>query len=191
MMADNPDLKGVDPSTPEGQEKLRQAMQARMEKYAPQMRQRMVEDQAKQHTELKKSFAMSDEEFTAVEPLLTKVENLQLQKSVVDRTGSGGGMGMGMLGGRRGGGGGMMSPQMLLGDTPLDLTVKEIQDAAKALKSLLDDPQANATEMTAAVARLRKAREAYQAVLTKAISELRSVLTQRQEALLVDRGTLD
>lgn len=187
MIAENPELKGVDPNTPEGQDRIRQAMQARMEKNAPQMRQRMAENQAQQHAELKKTLALSDEEFTAIEPLLAKVESLKMQKNLVDRSGGPGG-----FGGRRGGGfGGMMDPKIILGDTPMEPTVQEIEAAVKALKALIDDAQANATETTTAVARLRKAREAYQAVLTKAEEELRSVLSQRQEAILVDRGTLE
>lgn len=168
MVADNPELKGVDFSTPEGQEKVRQAMQVRM-------RQRMVEAQAAQHAELKKRFAMQDDEWTAIEPLLTKVETLRRQKSISDRTDS--------FGGRRG--------MTMTNDTPIDPAAQEVQDAAKALKALLDDAQANANEMTTAVTRLRKAREAFQAVLVKAQEELRSVLTQRQEAILVDRGILE
>lgn len=193
MIAENPELKGVDLNTPEGQDKLRQVMQARMEKMAPQMRQRMAEQQAQQHTELKKTLAMKDEEFAAIEPLLTKVENLRFQKNLVDRAAGPGGPGGpgGFGGGRRGGMMGGMDPKVMLGDTPIEPTVQEISDALKALKALTDDQQANATELTAAVVRLRKGREAFQAVLTKAEEELRAVLSQRQEAVLVDRGTLE
>jgi hypothetical protein len=136
---------------------------------------------------------MSEEEFKAIEPLLARVENLRMQKGLVDR--SAGQMGMAM-GGRRGGpgggpGGGMFNPQLMLGDTPLEPTVKEIQDAVKALKTLIDDAQANANEIALAVVRVRKAREAFVGVLAKAQEELRGVLSPKQEAILVDRGTLD
>lgn len=189
MIAENPELKGVDPSTPEGQEKIRQAMQARMEKNAPQMRQRMAEQQAQQHAELKKTLGMTDEEFTAVEPLLTRVESLRLQRTLVDPAAR---PGMGMMGGgRRGGPMGGMDPKLILGDTPMEPTAQEIADAAKALKALVDDQQANANELAAATVRVRKAREAFQAVFAKAQEELRSVLSQRQEAVLVERSTLD
>ena len=189
MIADNPELKDVDPNTPEGKAKIAEVMQKRMEANAPKMRQRMAEQQATAHTELSKQFAMTSEEFTAVEPLLTRVESLRMQKGLVDR--SGGRQGRGGPGGPGGFGGVTMNPQLMLGDTPMEPTVKDIMDAGKALKALIDDTQANAAETTAAIARLRKAREAFAAVLTKAQEDLRAVLSQRQEAILLDRGTLE
>jgi hypothetical protein len=195
LVADNPELQGVDLESPEGQEKVRAVMAKRMEAEAPRIRQRMAENQATARAELNKQFGMSEEEFKAIEPLLARVENLRMQKGLVDR--SAGQMGMAM-GGRRGGaggaggpGGGMFNPQLMLGDTPLEPTVKEIQDAVKALKTLIDDAQANANEIALAVVRVRKAREAFVAVLAKAQEELRAVLSPKQEAILVDRGTLD
>jgi Spy/CpxP family protein refolding chaperone len=80
---------------------------------------------------------------------------------------------------------------MLLGDTEMEPTVKEIQDAAKVLKTLTSDAQANETEIVTALARLRKARESFTTLLKTAQNELRSVLTAKQEAQLVERGTLD
>lgn len=188
MVAENPELKGVDPSTAEGQEKIRQVMQARM-------RARMAENQAAARVELKKSFAMSDEEFAAIAPLLDRVESLRLQKNLVDRAGmpGGGRQGRNGMGGGPGGPGGFGPPsvQAVLGDARLDPTTQEIQEALKVLKALADDGQSNATELEQAVVRVRAARAAYQAALAKAEEELRGVLTKRQEALLVDRGTLD
>ncbi len=196
MIADNPELKDVDPNTPEGQDKIREVMQKRMEANAPRIRQRMAEQQAATHTELNKQFAMTSEEFTAIEPLLTRVESLRMQKGLVDRSGGGrqgrgGPGGFGGPGGPGGFGGMNMNPQLMLGDTPMEPTVKDIMEAGKALKALVDDTQANAAETTAAIARVRKAREAFAAVLTKAQDDLRAVLSQRQEAILLDRGTLE
>lgn len=195
LVADNPELQGVDLETPEGQEKLRQVMAKRMEAEAPRIRQRMAENQAAARAELNKQFGMSEEEFKAIEPLLARVENLRMQKGLVDRSAGQMGiqMGRGGPGGGRGGpGGGLFNnPQLLLGDTPLEPSVTEIQDAVKALKTLIDDAQANANELALAVVRVRKAREAFTAVLAKAQEELRGVLSPKQEAILVDRGTLD
>ncbi|HEX3133822.1 MAG TPA: hypothetical protein VHX44_09605 [Planctomycetota bacterium] len=198
MIAENPELAGVDPNSPEGQEKIRAVMQKRMEAEAPRIRQRMAENQAAQHAELNKQFGMSPEEFDAIKPLLVRVENLRMQKGLVDNTGRPPGMGRGGPGGGPGGAAGgqrgrnnFFNPQVLLGDTPLEPTVQEIQDSGKALKSLLDDKQANATELAGAVAKLRKARQGFDAVFAKAQEELRAVLTPQQEAILVDNGTLD
>ena len=122
--------------------------------------------------------------------VLIIVENLRSQKGLVDNSAA-----RSMVGGAFGGGNrgrnNFFNPQMLLGDTKLDPTVTEIQESAKALKALVDDKQANATELTSAVARLRKAREGFAAVLEKAQKDLRAVLTPQQEAMLVDRGTLE
>jgi len=191
LVEQNPELKGVDPNTPEGQEKIRAVMQKRMEENAPRMRERMAEGQARQMTEIKTATGLSEEEFAAVQPLVQRVETLRQHRGLVDRNAGGPGGGGGMMGGRRGGGGMQMDPKLMLGDTPLDPTAAEIQAALKALKALIDDPQANATETELALVRVRKAREAWQLAMTKAQEELRAVLTRRQEAVLVDRGTLE
>lgn len=185
MIEQNPELKGVDMSTPEGREKFAQVM-------GKQMRERMAENQTAQRAELKKQIAMSDEEFTAVQPLLDRVETLRQHRMLVDRSASG----LAMMPGRMGRGGGqggpgMMDPKNVLGDTPLDPLAAEIQAALKALKALVDDPQANATETDLALTRVRKAREAWTAAMAKAQEELRGVLNRRQEAILVDRGTIE
>ena len=190
MIAENPELEGVDPNSPEGQEKIRAVMQKRMEAEAPKIRQRMAENQATQHAELNKQLGMTQEEFDAIKPLLIIVENLRSQKGLVDNNAA-----RSMVGGAFGGGNrgrnNFFNPQMLLGDTKLDPTVVEIQESSKALKALVDDKQANATELTSAVARLRKARDGFTAALDKAQKDLRAVLTPQQEAMLVDRGTLE
>jgi hypothetical protein len=190
MVEENPELQGVDLNSPEGQEKVRAVMAKRMEAEAPRIRQRMAENQAAQHAELNKALGMSAEEFDAIKPLLLRVENLRMQKGLIDNVGRPPGMGRGGPGGQRGRNN-FFNPQMLLGDTQLDPTVQEIQDSGKALKALVDDKQANATELASAVAKLRKARQGFDAVFAKAQEELRTVLTPQQEAILVDNGTLD
>jgi Spy/CpxP family protein refolding chaperone len=196
LVEQNPELQGVDLNTPEGQEKVRAVMQKRMEAEAPRMRQRMAEGQAAARAEIQKAIAMKDEEFAAITPLLERVETLRFHRTLVDRQGGP----MGMMGGRNGRGqggpgggfGGMMpDAQVILGDTPLDPAAKEIQDALKALKSVVADPQANEAETELATARVRKAREAWQAAMTKAQEELRAVLTHHQEAILLDRGVIE
>lgn len=187
MIAENPELKGVDPSTPEGQQKMRTVMETQVHK-------RINERQTANHAKLKTTFAMSDAEFSAIEPMLTKVESLRQQKMIVDpptamfRGGPGGGSN-GESGGNRGRG--SFNPLMLLGGAELEPSVKEIQEAMKSLKTLVEDLQSNEAEMTAVVNRVRKSREGYQAALGKAQDELRSVLTPRQEAILIEQGALE
>lgn len=176
IIAENPELKDVDPNTAEGQERFRKAMQAQMAK-------RMGEMQAANRAKLKESFAMPAEDFAAIEPLLNRVETLRTQQRLADPGA------MPMMRGRGGPGG--FDPARMLGDTPLEPEVKEVADAAKALGALVADRQANEAEVGAALGRLRKARTAFHASLGKAQDELRSVLTPRQEAVLVDNGTLE
>lgn len=190
LIEENPELKGVDPTTPEGQEKIQQAMQKGMARGAEQMRKRMAENQAENRAKLRETFAMSAEEFGAIEPLLARVETLRLQERLVNPQGMMPGRGRGGPGGPGGGQGGDFA-KMLLGDSPMEPAAKDVQDATKALSSLLADAQANATEVAAALVRVRTARTALTAVVAKAQEELRSVLTPRQEAVLVERGTLD
>lgn len=178
LVADNPELKDADPSTPEGQERIRKAMQAQFAK-------RRGEMQAASLARIRESLAMPAEDFAAIEPMIQRVQTLRLQRMldpafqppVRPRGGPGGP-------------GGMDLGRMIAGDAP-EPAAKEIQDAAKALGALAADRQANDAEVAAALARLRKARTAFQGELGKAQEELRSVLTPRQEAVLVDQGLLE
>ena len=175
ILADHPELKGVDPSTDEGKAKIQTVMQADMKK-------RQTERTVANHARLKTAMDLKDDEFAAVEPLLTKVETLRLQQTLLDPA-------AGMPGGMRGRG--PFNPQTLLGDATAEPMVKAFLDSTKALKALVDDRQSNEAEITAAVARVRAARAAFQAALAKASEDLRGVLTPRQEALLIDQGTLE
>ncbi len=184
LAAEHPELKDVDPSTPAGQEKFRAVMEE-------QMRKRMSERQAANLARIKTAFGLKDDEFSAIEPLLTKVETLRQQKLLVDppsalmRGGPGGGPN-----GDQGNRPRMFNPASMLG-SEVDPAVKEVQAATKALKTLVDDPQANTAELTNSVTRIRTAREAFQAVLGKAQDDLRAVLSPRQEAILIEQGTLE
>jgi len=187
MQEENPELKGVDMNSPEGQEKMREVMAKRMEKEAPKIRERIAEGKASSFAELNKKFGMAAEEFTAIQPLIERVENLQSQRGMVDvgtRSGS-------PFGDRNRGGSSFFNPKMLLGDTELEPTVKAIEDAVKILKTLNADKQANETEVATALVNLRKAREAFLMMLKNAQNELRAVLTAKQESILVERGTLE
>jgi hypothetical protein len=188
MQEENPELKGVDLSSPEGQEKIREVMKKRMEKEVPKIHERIAEVKAASMAELNKEFAMSTEDFSAIQPLIERVENLQSQRSLIDA-----GMRNSLpFGGRSDRGGfSLFNPRMIMGDTELEPTVKEIDDASEILKTLNADKQANETEVISALTRLRKARDAFSTLLKNAQNELRSVLTPKQEAILVELGTLE
>lgn len=185
LVAEHPELKGVDLNSPEGRERIQQVMQAKMAQDGPQFRERMARQQAARHAELKKTLALKDEEFAIFEPLLSKVESLKQQKGLVDRNASP--MGPGRPG-RPGGPGAGPDLKLFLGDTPIDPATQELQDALKALRVVTDDAQAKEPDVVAALARVRKARTAFDVTLTKAEESLRAVLNPRQEAILFERG---
>lgn len=173
VIAEHPELKGVDPSTDEGRAKVQAVIQADMKK-------RMSERNAQNHARLKTAMELKDDEFAAIEPLLTRVETLRLQQGLIDPAASPAPRGRGPF-----------NPAVMLGDAAKDPLVKDLLDATKALKALVDDRQSSEAEVAAAVTRVRTARAAFQTALAKAAEDLRSVLTPRQEALLVDQGTLE
>lgn len=200
LIEENPELAGVDPNTEEGQAKIAEVMKARFEKeVAPQIRERMAAVKVENRKQLQEDLGMKDDEFTAIGPLLDKVETLRTQKGLVDapnnmRAFIGGGRGgRGGRGGGFGGAGGFgnFDATMLLGDTPMEPSVKSFREASAALKTLLADGQSKDAEISAAMAQARKARAEFQAALQKAETELKAVLTPRQEAQLVQQGLLD
>ena len=132
-----------------------------------QMRQRM-EDMMKQQ------LGTSDDEWKVIQPKLQKVLEVQ-------RDARGGGFG-GMFGRNRGGDRGPG------GDTQ---ATSPVQQAQRDLRTALDNKDTPAEQIQAKLTALREAREKAKADLTAAQKDLREVLTQRQEAVLVMMGMLD
>jgi hypothetical protein len=189
LIEENPELKGVDPKTPEGQERIAAAM-------GKQMQKRMADTTAENHTKLREAFAMSADEWSAVEPLLAKVEALKMQQRLVSPMPMGMGPGRGGPGGGQGGNQGRPSgmpdfAKLMLSGITLDPAAKELQDANKALATLTGDAQAKDAEFGAVLSKVRTARTALATAVTKAEADLRGVLTPRQEAILVDKGILE
>ena len=126
-----------------------------------QFRQRMMD-------RLKEQLGATDDEFKVIQPKLEKV-----------MTSRGGGM-MGGMGRGRGPGGG--------GDQPSDNPViKAMQD----LRTTLDNKEAKADDIAGKLKALRDARDKQREDNQKAQKDLKEVLTQRQEAVLVMWGMLD
>lgn len=130
------------------------------------MRQRQI-DGYRERLEVK-----SEEDWTKLEPLITKVMDAQRDA----RAGMGGfGFGGGGRGGRGGGGGGggdqANSNRNRGGGNP----------EVDALRKALDD-KAPADEVKAKLAKLRDSRKEKEAALAKAQDELRKALSPRQEA---------
>lgn len=196
LAEDTPELRGVDPKTPEGEKKFKEVLEAKHKKgEMPEVGIMMKVLRTKNHARLRQLFNMPQEEFAAIEPLLARVEQLRSQKLFADIPTTIRGLGIDQA---MGGGADAQAQQDgintfikgLMGNA-IDPAVQECRDAADALKTILKDEQANAVEKAGAVARVRKARVAYFAALEKAQLELRGVLTAHQEAQLVDYGILD
>ena len=141
------------------------------------MRQRMI-------AQMKDELGASDEEMAALSPKIDKV--MQLER---DARG-GGGFGRRGRGGGPGGNGGPGGP----GGAPPVATTAEMSPVQKAntdLRTLLEDKDAKADDIKAKLDALRAARAQAKQDLTAAQQELKGLLTQRQEAVLVERGILE
>jgi hypothetical protein len=135
-----------------------------------QMRQQFLD-------RIKTELGATDEEWTALAPRLAKV--MDVQRETRTRGGFGG------FGGRRGGDnntpGGSASTQ------PQSAVAKASSDLRTAIENK-DTPPA---ELASKLAALRDAREKAKSDLVGAQKELKELLTQRQEAILVNMGMLD
>jgi hypothetical protein len=139
-----------------------------------QFRQRMMD-------RLKEQLGSSDDEWKVLQPKVEKVMNAQRDA----RSGGGGGVGFFFGGGggggrgRDGGGGGGDQPQ-----TP-------VAKASADLRSGLENKDLPAEEIARRLTALREARNKARDELTKSQKELKELLTQRQEAMLVMAGMLE
>jgi len=129
--------------------------------------------QERRNQEMKTALGMTDEEWPAVEPLVTKVQTLN-REAMQMRFGRGG---------RRRG-----------GNEPTGNAEQELSPLAQAFQELqtaLDNADATTEDIQEKLTAYRAAREQAKQELDKAKQALREVLTQRQEAVLVVRGLLD
>ncbi len=133
-----------------------------------QMQKMMVEG-------IKKQLTSTDEEWTVIEPRLSKVMKLSVSSRFGGlRTmmgGPGGGQGPAREGGER--------------------EKSGVEKAAEELQTVLKNTEASPADIKAKLTALRKEKEKAQTELITAKAELLSVLTLNQEATLVIMGMLD
>jgi hypothetical protein len=124
---------------------------------------------------LQQPLGCSDEEFAAIRPYLEKVVDAY-DASQVNRF--------------RGGGprNGTQGPN---NQRPTSPNVSAVQQAASDLQSTLSDPNAPSDLIQNKLDTLRQAQDKAKQDLTVARSQLQALLTQRQEAVLVEYGLLD
>ncbi len=149
-----------------------------------QMRQQMID-------RMKEALGASDEELAVLQP---KIEHLmQLQRDAM----GGGRGGMMMFRGNRGGGPGGPGGDRAGrggdrgGPPSADRPVSPVQEKMHELQTLLDNKDASPDAIKTKLAEVREVRAKAKEELTKAQQDLREVLTQRQEAVLVTMGMLD
>ena len=142
------------------------AMQARMDQFRQQMSDRMRE-----------AFGATEDEWKVLQPKIEKVQTLSRQ--------SRGGGGMGMMAGRGSPGG-----DRGRGGPPSDRPQSEVEKKGEALRKVLENKEAKAEDIKAALAGVLEARAAAKKELDVAQKELREVLTVRQEGQCVVMGIL-
>jgi hypothetical protein len=121
---------------------------------------------------IKEQMSATDEEWKVIEPKLTKV---------MEARRDGGGFG----GGFRGRGGDRGS------DSQQQSDASPVQNASRELRQVLDNKDATAEQIAEKLKTLREAKEKAKTSLASAQKDLKEVLTQRQEAVLVMFGMLD
>lgn len=136
-----------------------------------QMRERMM-------NRMKEEMGATDDEWKVLVPKLEKVMAAQRETR--------GGFGFGGFGGR-GGPGGDRGGDRAASDQP----VSKVQQAQRDLRTVLDNKDASADEISKKLAAFREARDKARAELQAAQKALKEVVTQRQEAQLVMNGLLD
>jgi hypothetical protein len=126
---------------------------------------------------LKEQLGATDEEWKAIQPKVEKVMNAQ-RESRGGGFGFGGG-GRGGPGGGGGGGGGDQAPTTAVGKASADL------------RTTLEDKNAAPETIAKKLSSLREAREKARKDVADSQKELKEILTQRQEAVLVINGMLE
>jgi hypothetical protein len=131
-----------------------------------QMRERMM-------TRIKEQLGATDDEWKAIEPKVDKVMTAQRE--------SRGGFGFGGFGRGGGGGGGGADQQ----------PTTAVGKASADLRTTLDSKDSAPETIAKKLATLREAREKARKDVADAQKELKEILTQRQEAVLVINGMLE
>ncbi len=155
------------------------------EEQREQMRERFAERaermRAEQAERMQEDLELSTEEYTALEPMIEKVQRLTRESLTAGRNPAGRG--------GRGDRGGFRNP--FDDDADRSPQAQALTDASAALSEVLDQDEPSADQIKQRLTALREARIAMQDALRQAREELRGFLTPEQEAQLVLRGLLD
>jgi len=159
---------------PGGRPGAGERVRARGEPNAPRDPEQMLKMMnERQIARIKEALQPTDQEWTALEPKVTKVLTLSRQTG-----------GMGMFGGM-----GMSSRRP--GAQGPEVPLTPVGKVTEELRKVLENKDAKSEEIKAKLTALREAREKAKQELAKAQQDLRKGLTARQEAQLVLMGLLD
>src|SRR5439155_1513392 len=125
------------------------------------------------NTQIKEQMGANDDEWKVIEPKLTKVMDLRRDA---------GGFGRG--GFRR-------RDDNSSSSSADDNQAGPVEKAQRELRQTLDNKEANAEQINSRLTALREAKEKAKTTLASAQKDLKEILTQRQEAVLVMFGMLD
>jgi hypothetical protein len=135
---------------------------------------------------IKDQMGAKDDEWTVLQPKIEKVMNLQ-REQMMSRLG-------GMRFGGRGGsdrGGDQGNRDRGSDRASRDSSTSAVSNAAKELRTALENKDSAPEQIAAKLTALREARAKAKSEMEAAQKDLQSVLTPRQEAVLVSMGTLD
>ncbi len=148
---------------------------------------------------LKADMGASDDEYKALQPKIEKIQQLQRDLSSSRYRGFGG-RGMGGPGGPGSGQGGAQpggqpagqpGATPAAGDAAATPPTSPVVAATRELTTLLENKDAKPEEIKAKLDAVRAAKVKAHEELAKAQAELKELLSQRQEAVLVNNGTLE
>jgi peptidoglycan hydrolase CwlO-like protein len=133
---------------------------------------------------VKDALAATDEEWKVLSPKIENIQGLsrQLGGGAQMRMGRGGRMGMGATG---------TAPTTTPAPAGTQRELTDVEKAVQKLRTTLDNKEAKAEDIKAALKGVREAREKVKEELAKAQGEVRELVTARQEAELVLLGLLD
>lgn len=149
------------------------------------MRTRMEEFRKQQAEQMKTEMGATDEEWAVLQPKIEKIQTLQRDLSS--------GMRGGMMGrtGRGGRGGAQPGAQPAAQPDANAPAQTEIQKAGAALQTVVQNKEASAEQVSAALKAYRDARDKIKGELATAQKELKEIVTVKQEAYLVTRNVLE
>lgn len=166
--------------------------EAFMEELRVQRDLRRAERDAQRAEQAREALGMTKEEYDVISPMIERVRTLLRERGIAARSsrGSRGDRGRGDRGGER-----SLTPGegAAAQRTGPDLSDEgdALRKASEGLRAALGNDDSSSDKIKKAMEEFREARQGMDAAIAEAREELRSVLTARQEAIMIVQGVLD